>query len=182
MPRIHLVRHGKAAATFTEASDPGLDAQGKQQAEATAQRLALLAPVQLLSSPLKRARETALPLETRWQRSARIEDAIAEIPSPGIAMDARGAWLRAIMTGTWSDAPAPQRQWASNVVATLLALPHDVIAFSHFVAINVAVAHALGRDEVTVFRPDNASITILESDGKNLRVIELGSEAATSVG
>lgn len=182
MPRILLVRHGKAAAGFTEASDPGLDALGKQQAEAMAEHLARLLPVQLLSSPLRRARETALPLETRWQRSARIEEAIAEIPSPGVPMSERGAWLRAIMTGVWADAPAPQQQWARDLVATLLALPHDVIAFTHFVAINVAVAHALGRGEVTVFRPDNASVTILESDGKILRLVELGREAATSVG
>ncbi len=182
MPRIYLVRHGRAAASFVEANDPGLDVLGRQQAEATALRLAVLPPVQLLTSPLKRARETAIPMETRWKRTARIETAIAEIPSPGIAFAERGPWLRAIMSSTWGKAPALQQAWAREVVATLVAQPEDVIVFTHFVAINVAVAHALGRDEVTVFHPDNASVTILETDGTSLRLIEKGSEAATSVG
>ena len=33
MPRLHMVRHGKAAAGFGESADPGLDALGKAQAE-----------------------------------------------------------------------------------------------------------------------------------------------------
>jgi broad specificity phosphatase PhoE len=62
MPRLYLVRHGRAAATFAEAADPGLDALGRSQAEAVAEKLAAIGPIALLSSPLARARETSEPL------------------------------------------------------------------------------------------------------------------------
>ncbi|MBV9044707.1 MAG: histidine phosphatase family protein, partial [Alphaproteobacteria bacterium] len=66
MARIYMVRHGKAAAGFGEDMDPGLDATGKAQAEAVAQKLAPLGPLAILSSPLKRAQETAAPLAALW--------------------------------------------------------------------------------------------------------------------
>src|SRR5204863_69523 len=78
----YLVRHGKAAASFSEARDPGLDEAGAAQAEAMAERLAPLGPLPIISSPLRRTRETAMPLERRWRFTARVEPAVGEIPSP----------------------------------------------------------------------------------------------------
>ena len=46
--------------------DPGLDALGHSQAEAVAQKLASLGPLPILSSPLRRTRETAAPLAKLW--------------------------------------------------------------------------------------------------------------------
>ena len=40
MVRLYLVRHGKAAASFSEAPNPGLDDTGAAQAEAMVERLA----------------------------------------------------------------------------------------------------------------------------------------------
>ena len=59
---LYLIRHGRASAGFAEASDPGLDEVGRTQAETAAQELASLGPLPLITSPLKRARETAVPL------------------------------------------------------------------------------------------------------------------------
>ncbi|HZD26542.1 MAG TPA: histidine phosphatase family protein, partial [Alphaproteobacteria bacterium] len=69
-----------------------------------------------------------------------------------------------------------------TLIGRLLAVPEDTVVVSHFVAINVAVGHALGDDRVVQFRPDNGSITVLESDGARLSVVELGAEAETTVG
>ena len=66
MTRIHLVRHGRAAAGWDVDRDPGLDALGAQQAAAVAERLAPLGPLEILSSPLRRCRETAGPLAAAW--------------------------------------------------------------------------------------------------------------------
>jgi broad specificity phosphatase PhoE len=79
MPLIHLVRHGRAAASFAEAADPGLDDLGRAQAEAVALRWAGKAPIRVLSSPLRRTRETAAPLAGRWSVTPSIETRVAEI-------------------------------------------------------------------------------------------------------
>ena len=68
-----------------------------------------------------------------------------------------------------------------SVVAALLALPHECVVFTHFIAINVAAAVAQQRDEVVCFRPDHASVTVLDASESRLRLIELGREAQTGV-
>ena len=181
MPRIYIVRHGRASASWAEAADPGLDEQGRAEAEEAARTLAALPPMAILSSPLARARETAAPLERLWESHARIEPGVAEVPSPDIPLDGRGVWLRALMAGRWSEADAMRRAWRDQVVATLVRQSRFCAIFSHFVAINVAVGAALGDDRATLFSPANGSITVLESDGRALTLIEKGREAETVV-
>lgn len=183
MPLIHLVRHGRASASFAEAADPGLDDLGRSQAEVVAVRWAGRAPIQVLSSPLRRTRETAAPLAGRWSVAPSIEARVAEIPSPpGLGLAERGAWLQAAMQSTWSVLDPVFLRWRDDVVAALLALKDDAIVFSHFVAINAAVGAAMGDDRMVVFRPDNCSETVLEAAGGSLRVVSLGAEGETKVG
>jgi broad specificity phosphatase PhoE len=182
MTRLYLVRHGRAAATFAEAADPGLDELGRSQAEAVAARLAPLGPLALLSSPLKRARETSEPLARLWKRVPFIEPAVAEIPSPaGLSLSERAEWLRGFMGGSWRAASRDLAQWREAVIAALTALDADTVIFSHFIAINVAAGAAEGDDRVTPFRPDNCSVTILDVEHGALRLIERGHEAETKV-
>jgi len=182
MPRLYLVRHGRAAATFAEAADPGLDALGRSQAEAVAARLAPLGPFALVSSPLKRARETSEPLAALWRREPAIEPAVAEIPSPpGMGLAERAEWLRGFMAGSWRDASRDLAQWREEAIAALAALRDDTVIFSHFIAINVAAGAAERDDRVILFRPDNCSVTILEVENGALRLVERGHEAETKV-
>lgn len=54
--------------------------------------------------------------------------------------------------------------------------------FTHFIAINVAYTHIIGDAHKLVgFRPDNASLTIIASDGQNLSLITAGEEATTQI-
>ena len=76
MPRIYMVRHGRAAANFGQSLDPGLDDLGREQAQAVAKRLAPLGPLPILSSPLARTRETSIPLSKMWDRKPVIEPAV----------------------------------------------------------------------------------------------------------
>lgn len=181
MVRLYLVRHGHAAASFAEARDPGLDAVGAAQAEAVAARLAPLGPLPIVASPLRRTRETAAPLERRWRRAARIEPAVAEIPScePGLA--ARGEWLRGVMAARWAALPADLRAWRRGVLAALLAIPEPSVVVSHYIAINVAVGAATADARVVSFAPDNCSVTVLDADGGALRLVERGAEGAARV-
>jgi len=179
MSRIHMVRHGRAAAGFGESMDPGLDELGRSQADTVAAKLASLGPLPILASPLARTRQTAAPLAKLWKREPVIEDAVAEIPSPkGMTLEARVAWLRKLMAGSWRDASPELATWRERCIATVAAIPRDTVIFSHYVAINVIAGAATGDDRVVVFSPDNCSVTVFETDGTKLRLIEKGGEAS----
>ena len=120
MTRVHLVRHGRAAAGWDRDRDPDLDELGLAQAAAAADRLeALGAPATLVvTSPLQRCRRTAAVLCERWGVAPRVEKAIAEIPSPvGIEMVERVEWLRDAARGTWSELGEPYTTFRDGVVA-----------------------------------------------------------------
>jgi broad specificity phosphatase PhoE len=179
MAKIYMVRHGRAEAGFGESMDPGLDALGHSQAEEVAERLAEFGPLPILSSPLRRTRETAAPLAKRWRYEPVIEEAVAEIPSPkGMTLEERVAWLRKLMGGSWREASRDLAEWRENCIAIVAAIPHDAVIFSHYVAINVIAGAALGDDRVVVFSPENCSVTVFETDGPNLKLIEKGAEAS----
>jgi len=189
MPRIHLVRHAKPAAAWGDDPDPGLDALGATQAAAAADQLArTLTHAPIYSSPLRRCRETAVPLCELWRCEATVLPPVAEIPSPPVDREARREWLTAAMQGTWRElqqrAPAGSIDylaWRSSVVDALQALPHDCVVFTHYIAINVAAAAAQRLEEVVCFRPDHASVTVIETGPHGLRLVELGREAHTGV-
>jgi broad specificity phosphatase PhoE len=181
MAKIYMVRHGEAAAKWDQAADPGLSEKGWAQSKAVSEALADLGALPLISSPLKRCRETAQPSEKRLATEATVIDAVAEIPSPDGIFEGRRPWLQKTMEGTWAEADAWLQPWRQGVVDALLALSEDTIVFSHFVAINVAVGTATGDDRVIGFRPDNCSITCLSNDGGKLALIEQGREADTEV-
>lgn len=181
MARIYLVRHGHAAAGFNEERDPGIDATGQAQAVVVARQLAPLAPIDLVTSPLRRTRETAAPLERLISQHARVADAVAEIPSPSADLAARGEWLRAAMQGGWSDLAPEYQQWRRDVVAYLCSLSRNTIVFSHFIAINAAIGYATGDDRLRCHSPDNCSVTIFDVAGGELQLVERGAEGQTRI-
>jgi hypothetical protein len=92
------------------------------------------------------------------------------------------------MRGTWRElndlAPAGSPEylaWRQTLLDSLDHLPQNSIVFSHFIAINVAVAAALSREDVVCFWPDHASITCVEAGNGNLRLVDLGRQADTTV-
>jgi broad specificity phosphatase PhoE len=181
MATIHLVRHGKAAAGFGAHKDPGLDDTGRAQAEAVADLLAPMDPIELRSSPLARARETAIPLAQRWNAEVSIETRVAEIPSPTQDLNERAQWLAKAMAGNWLDLDARSVQWRDDLVACLLDVTRDCVIFSHFVAINAAVGAAQGDDRMRIFSPDNCSVTTITNDDGLLTVEALGRTADTKI-
>jgi broad specificity phosphatase PhoE len=173
-----MVRHGRAAAGFGAAADPGLDDLGRAQANEVAAKLMGLGPLRILTSPLARAKETAAPLAKLWRCEPVVEHTVAEIPSPpGLDLAARAVWLRKFMAGSWRDANVRLAQWREELIAVLAAQDGDTVIFSHYVAINVAAGAALGDDRVAVFAPDNCSVTIFETDDTRLTLVEKGGEA-----
>ena len=188
MPRLYLIRHGKPASTWGDADeDPGLDDTGRAQAEAARDwllsRPAGERPLRVVSSPLNRCRETALPTAKALGVELEIDARVGEIPTPAALSAAeRPAWLRKAFEGTWSqiEGDLDYGAWRSAMVASLAARG-DTAVFSHYVAINAVVSHLLGDDRVLSFRPDHTSITVLETDGPTLTLVEKGREATTGV-
>ena len=182
MPRLYLVRHGRAAAGWNVDPDPGLDDLGVQQANAMADVLAPLGPLALVSSPLLRCQQTAGALAQRWSTSAVIEPAVAEIPSPhGVPMTERVEWLRITMSGTWSVLEPRYSAFRDGVVACLAAMTTDTVVSSHFIAINAAIGAACHDDRVVIRSLDNCSITIVDVVDGQLHLVEGGHEADTLI-
>ena len=65
--------------------------------------------------------------------------------------------------------------------AVICSVTRDTVVVSHFIAINAAVGEATDDDRVIVFRPDNASITIIENHNQKLQLIKLGTQDETAV-
>ncbi|MDB5444311.1 MAG: histidine phosphatase family protein, partial [Phenylobacterium sp.] len=85
MPRLYLIRHGKPAATWGDADqDPGLDETGQAQARAVRDWLLALPqderPKRVVSSPLRRCRETAEPTAEALGVAVEIDPIVGEIP------------------------------------------------------------------------------------------------------
>jgi broad specificity phosphatase PhoE len=179
MARIRIVRHGHAAAGFGEDMDPGLDDLGRTQAEAAGEQLRGIDRALILSSPLKRAQETAAPLARHWNRTPAIVHAVAEIPSPkGMSLEERAVWLRKLMAGPWRDVTPELAQWRAACIAAVAGLKEDVVIFSHYVAINVLMGAAVSDDRVVVFSPANCSVTVFDNSGGKLTLLDKGEEAS----
>jgi broad specificity phosphatase PhoE len=183
MTRLYLVRHGRPLARYDQDHDPGLDEVGAQQARTAAEELAPVGPLPVVTSPLRRTRETAAPFERQWNVAATVDPAVGEINSPTDDLAARTAWLVDVLRGErrWRDLDEERQHWRDHVLGALLAIDADTLIVTHYIAVNAAVGAATGDDRVVNFRPDNCSCTVLESDGRALSLVELGRQAETAV-
>jgi len=185
MTTLYLVRHAKPVAAWGDVADAGLDDTGRAQARHAAEELSTIGrKLPILSSPLKRCRETAQPLSLLWSGNVELFSAVAEIPSPPLSSTAKQQWLVNAMTGDWSQlqtsAPSGSPDysvWRRDMIAALRSLPGDAVIFTHYVAINVVVGAALGNERVINFRPGHASVTEVEITTDAVRVVRLGREA-----
>jgi len=188
MARLYLIRHGRPSATWGgDDHDPGLDEQGAAQARAARDwllsRPAGERPRLVVSSPLRRCRETAEPTAAALGVSLQIDPIVGEIPTPrALAPAERGPWLQKSFQGTWAaiQGDMDYDAWRGDIVASLLARG-DTAVFSHYVAINAVVSKLTGVAQVLAFRPDHASITVLETDGETVTLVAKGAEAQTGV-
>lgn len=188
MSRVHMIRHGRPASTWGEADpDPGLDAVGTEQARAVARTLLALPeperPSRVISSPLRRCRETAQPLAAALGVAVEIDSRVGEIPTPaGLDAQDRPAWLRQAFLGRWSDirGDLDYAAWTREVAQGVASHPGAAV-FSHFVALNAAVSAATGDEAVAAFRPDHVSVTTFDVVDGALILVDKGREASTQV-
>jgi broad specificity phosphatase PhoE len=179
MARLYMIRHGKPAAVWGgHDDDPGLDETGRAQALAARDWLMALPadqrPTKVVSSPLRRCRETAEPTAKALGVDVEIDERVGEIPTPAaLAADDRGPWAEI-------EGDLDYDAWRREITASLASRGNTAV-FSHYVATNAVVSQLQGDPRVLAFRPDHASITVLETDGAVLTLVEKGREAATAV-
>lgn len=189
MTKIYLVRHGEAAANWGEDLDPPLSEKGQQQAKLATESLIKLIPdmtaIKCISSPIKRAHETARFFSDNQGKAISIESRVAEIPSPTHELKARMPWLMQVMKSQWSELSSELAQWRLDCIDYVLSLEKDSVIFSHYIAINVLIGHCNQDDRVISYNPDNCSIHQFEitqsEQGKQLTIIELGAQAKTRI-
>lgn len=203
MARLLLVRHGRAAASFADDRDPPLSEVGQAQAEAMALALAPHGPLPVVTSPLRRTRETAAALERRFGVQARVEPAVAEVPSPAgtasppprtdapprpraaagpTSLAWRAPFLSDLLSRRWEEVDPFLLRWRDSVLSSLDALETDTVVVTHFVAINVAVGRATGDRRVACCQPDYCSRTAIAIEAGRWTLLELGAEAPSAVG
>ncbi len=183
MARVWMVRHGEAQTAWGAGDpDPGLSPVGLRQAEAVARTLTAAGAVRILTSPLRRCRETAAPFAALSGLAVVVEPRVAEIASPpGLPPSERRAWLSRAFEGEWAQIEGDDyAAWRDAVVATVAASPGAVV-FTHFVAINAALSAATGSERVVVRRPANAAVAVFETDGARLTLVDGGVEADGAV-
>lgn len=183
MKRLFLIRHAEPVTAWgADDPDPGLSERGHAQAQAAADALLGLRPKLVVSSPMKRCRETAAPLATALGVEALIDASVSEVVAPAGVTDRR-AWLQqnfvwsvGAVRKRWTDVDPALRTWRDSVLTGLRALPADAAVFSHFIAINAILSAALESQETIVHRPNHASITEIAIDGDAIRLVKLGEE------
>ena len=190
-----VVRHGQAegntAHRFIGWSEVPLDDVGRRQATLVAERLATVGVERIVSSPIRRALDTARPLADML--------GLEPVEDPGVKEIGNGDWTGLLpqeiearwpdiwhryVTGTDVDRPGGER-WAdvrSRVRASLEALAADAIptaVFTHGGPIILAAEWALGLElPGNIFRgplaaPANTSITTIEG-GKLISYADAG--------
>jgi broad specificity phosphatase PhoE len=183
MNRLFLIRHGEPESGWGAGhDDPGLSERGRAQAEAAADALRALAPARIVSSPLRRCIETAAPFAAASGLAPLVDASFGEVRTP-LGISDRRAWLvenfpwgQGAPARAWGEAAADLRAWRQAVIDAARALKGDVAVFTHFIATNVIVGAALGKDATIVCRPGFASITELSNEGGVLSVVRLGEE------
>ena len=175
MTDIWLVRHGEAAASFDQDTDPPLSDLGREQAARSAERLSRCVPddAQLLSSPKLRAMQTGEPFAALRALALDIDHRFIELPSPG-DLNERKDWIQRVLKGQWSELPESVHDWQRDIVTTIQALRAPTVIFSHFLVINTVAAHISGEDAVLQCLPANGSVHHLRVEEGSWQWVDRG--------
>lgn len=171
--QLILVRHAQPdrVVSDTAAADPGLTEIGRRQAALVPDALAPHAITRIVTSPQRRARDTAAPTAAARDLPVEVIDDLAEydrdlpayIPIEDAKTDFAEAYAR-IKSGllpTQIDGPAFTTRVLTAIESLVAATPHPdtVVAFAHGGVINVLLADILNLPRPLTFPIDYCSIT-----------------------
>jgi 2,3-bisphosphoglycerate-dependent phosphoglycerate mutase len=153
-------------------ADPGLTDRGLEQAEQLAAWLAVESIDHVVTSPLRRAQETAAPLAARFGIDLEVDEDLREydsgsdsyIPVEELRAAKNDEWY-ATINGRWDllghEPPSAVRDRVVPRFEELIArFPGRTVAVvAHGGVINVYLAHVLGLDASLWFHPEYTSIS-----------------------
>ncbi|WP_241777651.1 histidine phosphatase family protein, partial [Streptomyces sp. CT34] len=176
-----LLRHGETALTPEKrfsgsgGTDPELSAAGRRQAEATAAALAARGTIQaVVSSPLRRCRETADAVAARLGLEVRVEDGLRETDFgawEGLTFaevrerfpEDLDAWLgsaKAAPTGGESFAATARRVTVARDKLLARYAGRTVLLVTHVTPIKTLVRLALGAPPESLFRMELSAASL----------------------
>lgn len=194
--QLVLVRHGLPVihrAAPGEGADPALAPEGIAQAEALARWLAHEPITAVVSSPLRRARETAAPVAAAFGLDVQIADGVAEfdrgsheyVPMEHLDRDdprwqtmLEGNYYTSAEAddGTTTITPIDPAEFSERVVAAIDDIVADhrggrVVVACHGGVLNTYLAHVLGRRPGLFFRPSYTGICRVEASSRGHRSV-----------
>jgi broad specificity phosphatase PhoE len=190
-----LVRHAEpvrtVAGTVDGPADPGLTPLGFEQAQRLADWLAHEAVDAVLSSPMRRARETAEPLAARLGLEVEIVEGLVEydatsddyIPMDELQASGDPRWA-AMVEGRWEEFGAdPAHVFKARVAQAVEEIIGEhagrrVVAVCHGGVVNCALASILDIDRYLWFEPAYTSISRVVASRSGIRsVVSLNERA-----
>jgi probable phosphoglycerate mutase len=190
-----LVRHAEPvrtpAGTVNGPADPGLTELGFEQARLLADWLACEPVDVVLSSPMRRARETAEPVAAAFGLEVEIVDGLVEydaasdeyIPIDELQAAGDPRWL-AMVEGRWEELGAePAHVFKARVAAAVEDIVarypgRRVVAVCHGGVVNCALASILAIDRYLWFSPEYTSISRVVASRSGVRsVVSLNERA-----
>ena len=168
-----LIRHALPLRVETadgSPADPQLSERGREQAQRLAGWLGSERIDALYTSPLRRARETAAPLEQALGLEPRVEPGIREfdaeastyIPMEELKQTDPERWKALVTSGFYLDGAVDT--FRSEVVSSLERVVREhsgarVAVVCHGGVINAWVSHVLGLERLFLFEPDYTSLS-----------------------
>ncbi|HEY5014476.1 MAG TPA: histidine phosphatase family protein [Acidimicrobiia bacterium] len=190
-----LVRHAEpvrtVAGTVDGPADPGLTPLGFEQAQRLAEWLAYERIDAVLSSPMRRARETAEPLAALVGLEVEIVDGLVEydaasddyIPMDELQASGDPRWI-AMVEGRWEEFGAdPAHVFKARVAQAVEEIidrhaGRRVVAVCHGGVVNCALASILDIDRYLWFEPGYTSISRVAASRSGVRsVVSLNERA-----
>jgi broad specificity phosphatase PhoE len=179
---LTLVRHGEPVRG--EPDDPGLSAEGADQARRAAEFLSVERYDALYVSPLRRALQTAEPIAAALGLHSVVEEGLAEfdrgMPYTHFEdlVDARDPRVEAFFRGDLSGWGADAEAFKSTVGTTIdaIARRHDgerVVLVSHGGVANVFFGRVLGLSRLTFHAPAYGSVSRARSEGGRYTLVSV---------
>lgn len=190
-----LIRHARPVRVELDSgrADPELGPEGRDQAVRLARWLARDGVDAVVSSPLRRARQTAEPVAEACGRAVEVRDGLAEfdrdspfyIPLEELRAEGDPRFAD-IMQGRWDAFGVDVAEFRAQVVEAVESVIADhpgrnVAVVTHGGVINAYVAHVVASARTGVFTPEYTSVSRILAARSGERTIRTLNETAPPV-
>jgi broad specificity phosphatase PhoE len=180
MTRVILACHAQPEkSTEVPRADWALSQLGREQAAHVAGRLAEFAPLNIVSGPSRRTKETAEVVSKRLGKAVKVDARVGEITAPQGVAD-RQEWLdRVFRTQNgvlWSQLDPATNKWRNDNIQAIRELRENTVVFTHYANINVIMGAALQVDLTAVCQPNHISLTEFSVVNGDIRLVIEGTE------